>query len=620
MRKILYISILISALAVSYSCQKAEDFLDKKPLGEYSEVDVWSDLNLIETFVNGIYKNAMGWPFAIERLSDYSDESHFTPDWSVTNFNKSLMTQDDLQGWAVDWATPHTMSLRWDPLYLNVRRTNIFFNKIDEAVVNDESDQLYKDRLMGETYFLRGLTYQKLVCLFGGVPIITKAYTLTDDLTVPRNTYEECINYIVGQLDSAAIFLPEANGGSDLGRATKGAALALKARVLLYAASDLHHLMSDYAPGFSNPELLGYTGGSQQARWQDAKDAAQDVIDLGMYDLYKKDPGPSDSIAQNLVDYFSSEAQTEEDILLQYFSTKTDQEGWAYYNPALYCGPNGYHNWGNNCPLGDLVDDYEMRDGTSFDWTDPIHKANPYANRDQRLYATVLYEGVQWRTRPADGLSIDPYSKIQVGLVWDLAGANKLKAGLDTREGPIENWNGGYTGYYVRKFVDPTLDPQYVSQEVPFRHIRYAEILLNYAEACIELGEDGNARDAINLIRKRAGQPDITESGDALRDRYRHERRVELAYEDHRFWDVRRWVIGDAAYHQTHAVSVKYFVNAISVDSYRQPDGSTWGDPVFEKIDNPAGDQRTWDDKCYFFPIMRDEMGRNPELIQNPGY
>jgi hypothetical protein len=129
--------------------------------------------------------------------------------------------------------------------------------------------------------------------------------------------------------------------------------------------------MSDYAPGYSNPELLGYTGGSQQARWQAAKDAAQDVIDLGLYDLYKKEPGASDSIAQNFVEYFSSEAQTEEDILVQYFSTKTD-EGWAHYNPALYCGPNGYHNWGNNCPLGDLVDDYEMRDGTSFDWTNPV--------------------------------------------------------------------------------------------------------------------------------------------------------------------------------------------------------------------------------------------------------
>ena len=615
MRKTLYIWIFLSILALSYSCEKAEDFLDKKPLGEYSEVDVWSDLALAETFVNGIYKNALGWPFAIERLSDYSDESHFTPDWGVTNFNKSLMTQDDWQGWSWGWATPNTLHLRWDPLYLNVRRANIFFSKIGGLQTDDTE---WKNNLIGQTYFLRAYTYHMLTTMFGGVPIITKAYGLNDNFEVPRNTYEECINYIMGQLDSAVMFLPETQ--AHLGRVTRGAAMALKSRVLLYAASDLHHQMSTYAPGYAHPELLGYTGGSQQTRWQAAKDAAQDVIDLEIYDLYKADPSPGDSIAQNFVDFFTTQGETEEDILLQCFNTKSTAEGWAHYNPALYCGPNGYHNWGNNCPLGDLVDDYEMKDGTSFDWTNPTHQANPYANRDQRLYATVLYEGVQWRTRPADGLEIDPYSKIQVGYVYNTDGVTMLKAGLDTRKGPIEDWNGGYTGYYARKFVNPALDPQYVAQEVPFRHIRYAEILLNYAEACIELGEDGPARDAINLIRKRAGQPPITESGDALRQRYRHERRIELAYEDHRFWDVRRWLTGSAAYHQTHAVSVRYQVAASSVDSYRQPDGTTWGNPVYEVIDNPAGDQRAWNDKCYFFAIYRDELGKNPQLIQNPGY
>jgi hypothetical protein len=144
--------------------------------------------------------------------------------------------------------------------------------------------------------------------------------------------------------------------------------------------------------------------------------------------------------------------------------------------------------------------------------------------------------------------------------------------------------------------------------------------LLNFAEACIELGDEGPARDAINQIRARAGQPAITESGDALRQRYRQERRIELAYEDHRFWDLRRWVAGPEGYHQTHAVSVTYQVSATSLDGYRQPDGSTWGDPVFERITNPAGDQRAWDDKTYFFAITRDEMGKNPALIQNPGY
>ncbi|NJO69154.1 MAG: hypothetical protein HC830_07620 [Bacteroidetes bacterium] len=133
MRKNINILLILLIVAVSFSCENKDDFLNKQPLGDYSETAVWSDPNLVETFVNSMYRNALGFPFAIERLSDYSDESFFTPDWDVTNFNKSLMTSDDLLGWDVDWGngdpTAHTLHYRWGPLYSNVRRTNIFFNK-----------------------------------------------------------------------------------------------------------------------------------------------------------------------------------------------------------------------------------------------------------------------------------------------------------------------------------------------------------------------------------------------------------------------------------------------------------------------------------------------------------
>lgn len=614
MRKKLNILMILFIIAINFSCENKDDFLNKQPLGDYSETAVWSDPNLIETFVNSMYRNALGFPFSIERLSDYVDESHFTPDWDVLNFNKSLMTSDGLQGWQVDWATPHTLHFRWSPLYANARRTNIFFSKIG-TVKSD--NQAMIDRLKGEAYFMRAWTYFYLTNLYGGVPIIMKAYGLNDEFEVPRNTYEECINFIVGQIDSAALFLPE--NAPSKGRVYKGAALALKSRVLLYAASDLHNSQKNsvVAAGFSNPDLLGYIGGDATARWTAAKNAAKAVIDLGKFDLYKKNPAPGDSVAQNFVEFFTSKG-TEEDILLQFFTPKTDED-WDGYNPALYSGPNGYHNWGNNCPLGELVDEYEMKDGSTFSWSNPAQKANPYVNRDARFYATVLYEGVQWRVRPSDALKIDPFSKIQVGHVFDLTG-KMIKAGLDTREGPIEDWNGGKTGYYLRKFNDPTIDPQYVKQDVPFKHIRYGEIILNYAEACNELTQDVEARTYLNMIRKRAGQPDVdaTVTGDALRKAIRHERRIEMAYEDHRFWDVRRWLIADQSYVQTHGVDVRY-VAAGTVDAYRKPDGSTWGDPLFEKKE-VFGDARAFDKKIYFFPIMRDEMNKNTKLIQNPGY
>jgi len=614
MKKIFNLLMLVSFVTIFSSCTKTDEFLDKKPLGDYSEDAVWGDPALVETFINSMYRNALGFPFSIERLSDYSDESHFTPDWDVTNFNKSLMTSDGLQGWEVSWATPHTLHFRWDPLYANVRRASIFFSKIN----NVPGDKAVIDNLKGQAYFLRAWTYFYLTNLYGGVPIITKVYGLSDDYTIARNTYDECMKFVIGQVDSAAMYLPDTYATN--GRVTKGAALALKSRVLLYAASDLHNSAKNsvVTSGFSKPDLLGYVGGDATARWTAAKAAAKAVIDLNKYSLYKASPAATDSVANNFVELFTSKG-TSEDILLQFFTPKTNED-WQGYNPALYCGPNGYHNWGNNCPLGDLVDDYEMKDGSKFDWSNAQHKANPYLKRDARLYATVLYEGVQWRKRPDDALKIDPFSKIQVGRVYDASG-NMIRAGLDTREGPIEDWNGGKSGYYLRKYVDPSVDPQYVKQDVPFKHIRYAEILMNYAEACIELGQDAEARTYINMIRTRAGQPALaaTLTGDALRQAYRHERRVEFAYEDQRFWDVRRWVIGAAAYHQTSRVDVRYETTETTVPSYRKADGTTYGTPIYSKADL-GGDARAWNNKCYFFPIMRNEMNKNTLLVQNPGY
>ncbi|HAQ19159.1 MAG TPA: RagB/SusD family nutrient uptake outer membrane protein [Prolixibacteraceae bacterium] len=615
MKKIFNILMIVSVISFVSSCTNTEDFLDKKPLGDYSEIDVWSDPALIETFVNSMYRDALGLPFTVILLSNYVDESNLAWDWDVNNFNKSLMTSDGLYGWATSWTAQYTRHFQWAPLYANVRRTNIFFSKIN-SVKSDDKAKL--DDLKGQAYFMRAWTYFYLTNLYGGVPIITKVYGLNDEFTVARNSYDESIKFIVGQLDSAVMNLPAVYVTN--GRVTKGAALALKSRVLLYAASDLHNSAKNsvVTSGFSKPELLGYVGGDATARWTAAKAAAKAVIDLNKYSLYKSSPAATDSVAQNFVELFTSKG-TSEDILLQFFTPKTD-EGWDGYNPGLYSGPNGYHNWGANAPLGDLVDDYEMKDGSKFDWNKPAHKANPYLKRDARFYATILYEGVQWRKRPSDGLAIDPFSKIQVGYVYDQSG-KMIKAGMDTRSGPIEDWNGGKTGYYVRKYIDPSVDPQYVKQDVPFKYFRYGEILLNYAEACIELGQDAEARTYINMIRTRAGQPVIAASvtGDALKEAYRHERRIELAYEDQRFWDVRRWLIGPVAYKQTSSVDVRYITTETSVPAYRKTDGSTYGAPIFSKKDTP-GDARAWLNKAYFFPIMRDEMNKNTLLVQNPGY
>ncbi|HEX2976132.1 MAG TPA: RagB/SusD family nutrient uptake outer membrane protein [Bacteroidales bacterium] len=596
MRSKIYFLITLTVMFMT-GCSK--DFLDTKPLTEFSDVDVWKDPALVETFINQIYWR-LDEPASNGRLkSNIVDEAHYRGNGASLNFNKSLLTVDQIPG----WSTPSRYRA-WNDIYKTIRYCNLFFANVDKVpfdntIVDGKSQ---KDRMMGEVYFLRAYLYHELTSVYGGVPIIKNAYTLTDEFNIARNTYEECVSFMVEDLDLAAGLLPTVQSGNNKGRATKGAAMALKSRVLLYAASDLYN--TTVFPGYDHPELIGYVGGSRTARWTAAKNAAKDVMDLGIYSLFKATPAPGDSVAKNLADLFIAK-DTEEDIFIKYFTSNQQQL------LGLVSGPNGWHNWGTNAPLSDMVDDYEMKDGTKFSWTNPEHAAAPYKNREPRFYASILYEGAVWKKRPADVERIDPVGVIQVGTwqKWDAAsGTMKLSYGLDTRKSVIEDWNGGYPGYYLRKFQDPAVDAQYFYQTVPWRWIRYGEVLLNYAEACIELGQDDEAKLYLNQIRKRAGMPPITETGAALKQRYRHERRIELAFEEQRFFDVRRWVIGPQAYHPVKYVEVIYKMN---------PDHTTATVPT---ITPKTLETWVWQDKAYFFPILRDEMNKNNLLIQNPGY
>ena len=220
---------------------------------------------------------------------------------------------------------------------------------------------------------------------------------------------------------------------------------------------------------------------------------------------------------------------------------------------GLYSSPNGYYGWGTNAPIGEMVDAFEMADGTAFSWSNAAHAQAPYAKRDPRFYATILYNGAKWRERPQDVKGIDPHNIIQTG-VWKRWNATTNTAydqyGVDTRNSPIENWNGSYTGYYCRKYVDPGVNVQYVRQPVTWRYMRYAEVLLNFAEASNEYeGPTQKVYDAVELVRRRAGlSPYELPEGltkEQMREAIRAERRIELAFEGHRFWDVRRWKIAE---------------------------------------------------------------------------
>lgn len=589
-------SIVLASLAVT-SC--SDSLLDTEPSTEYSDPTVWRDPALVEAFVNQIYFR-LDEPFQGGRFKAcLVDEAHYRGNSGSLDFNNSLLTPDNLPGWS---AACRYRS--WDDLYKTVRSCNLFFKNVDQVefstgLVDGKTE---KDRMMGEVTFLRALVYFNLVSTYGGVPLITDVYELSDDFSVKRSTFAECMDFIVNSCNEAAALLPDRNTGENYGRATRGAALALKSRALLYAASDLYN--TTVFPDYANQELVRYTDGDRRARWQAAKDAAKAVIDLNMYQLYKPEPAPGDSVAQNIVDLFLSKENVE-DIFVKFFTSVTGQM------TGLYTAPNGYHGWGSNAPLADLVDDYEMADGSKFDWNNPQHAAHPYLNREPRFYANILYEGAPWGTRPDDVQGLDPYNRLQVGTWhrWNSeTNSEYLQFGVDTRQSTVENWNGSYTGYYSRKFVDPAVNVQFYYQTATWRFFRYTEILLNYAEACIELSEDAEACKYINMIRTRAGLPSIQATGEALKEKYRHERRIELSFEDHRFFDVRRWMIAPTVYKPASRAVVEYLLN---------PDHTTATEPT---IRHEVWEQRSWNNKAYFLPILRGEMDKNNQLIQNPGY
>lgn len=589
--KYILFSFLMSLFVIS-SC--SDNFLETEPLDEFADGAVWGDQSLSQAFINNIYER-LDQTFTQGRLKAMIvDEAHYRGNTASLQFNRSQLTADGIPAWGNNQSFSS-----WNDLYKSIRFANMFLENADRI----PAEEHVLNRMKGEAFFLRAYLYHQLMRQYGGVPIISRVYGLVDEFTVPRSTLEETVDFIIADLDQAVDLLPESYSGNDIGRATRGAALALKSRVLVRAASDLYN--TTVFPDYSHPELISFVGGSRTERWQAAKDASKAVMDLGLYSLYKADPAPGEDIVENINQLFISK-NNEEDIFLRYFTLKDNVQ------IGLVSGPNGWHNWGTNAPLGDLVDDYAMADGSRFDWSNPVHAARPYENREPRFYATILYEGAKWRPRPEYLRAEEPEGIIQVGKweIWDAAtNSVQIKHGLDTRQSPIENWNGSYTGYYSRKFIDPQYDHQYIRQDVPYRFIRYTEVVLNYVEACIELGEYEEARLHLNSVRRRAGLPPVTESGDALRDIYRLERRIELALEDHRIWDVRRWVAGPEAYDKS--------VTRAEVVYKLLPNKTTDSIPTITHV--PL-ESHEWIDKAYFFPILRDELNRNELLIQNPGY
>lgn len=625
MRKIKFLlGSVVLLSSVVFSCD--DSFLETRPQDRISSAATWDDGALSEAFLFNVYSFLGYGGFEEQALASYTDEAMFThAGRNINTFTEGSETPSNMA-----W---QSNTYEWGRMYLAIRQANTAIENIPTATFDN---QALKDRLLGEAHFLRAFYYHQLLRYYGGVPLIDKPYGLNEDYEVARNTFEENVNFIVADLDKAAQLLT----GKPVtpGRASNLSALALKARVLLYAASDLHDqgkvsAKSSVLANYPNKELVMYTSGSQQSRWQAARAAAKAVLDLAPgYKLDLNAPVSADEGTKNYVALAMgggsavADPAAASDLLFyrtlnaQFTAESNWPLGGLHY--GINNGPNGYNNWGGNTPIQQLVDDFEMMDGSKFDWNNPEHAKQPYSNRDPRFDASILHDGSNWKPRPASVSGLDPNNQIQTGYYED--GSGGTIPGVDTRLSSVENWNGTRTHYYTRKFIDPNPalpDNQSNVQLIPWPFIRVTEMAFAYAEASLALGDEAEARKWLNRIRFRAGMPEITDSGQALWSRLINERRIELQYEEHRYHDARRWLIAPE--------TLGRGIQAIRVDAKLKPGGKaqvpyrydpTNYDYTYTVVNNTQNETRTWRDKMYYRPISRDEINRNSKLIQNPGY
>lgn len=582
----LYIKYLTIGLMATTMLASCADILDKKPLTEISDNDLWSDPALLKAFVNSRY-NQVGVNGAESMQSSIVDETELTWLRGCETHNFARLSPTDLGRMNGAWWGWDNRS--WSTKWTNISNCNIFFERVDNVGFTDEAE---KTKLVGQVRFIRAFEYWDLIARWGAMPIITKSFSIDDRDEIvdqKRNTYKECIDFLVGELDQAAKELPANWSGDDYGRATSVAALALKSRILLYAASPLMN------EDVKIPEV-GYTT-PEPDRWQKAAKAATEALDAAQaagYELYNLDGDPSKNYQMIFMDNTAANKET----LFARMGTNS-AGGESISSCDQYNNPNGYGGWGGNCPLQELVDAYEVvKDGVAskFDWNNPEEKANPYANRDPRFYATILYDGAKWMTR-----NVETYFDVD-------SNGNITGGGKDTKFGN-DSWNASPTGYNMKKFMDEG----YALNSWNFCarnwiHLRMAELYLNKAEALFHTGDEEGAREALKPVRQRAGMPAVTATGADLLEAIKNERRIEFAFEEHRYFDVRRW-----------KEAPKYFgstVHAITIKKY--PDGKKTYE--VDKLRSDVGGDRKWDDKMYWLPISKSEMDKNPNLVQNPGY
>lgn len=583
-------ALLVGSSLLFSSCG---DFLDKQPDDMLTLDQVFANEAENKRYLANVYSYFIDESGPYESLTPASDEADFV--WTgiaANNINNG------------SWNPTSIPYNTFSNYYRGIRSATVYMDRAAECKECDKNNPGITTQYRAEARALRAFYYFCLLRQFGPVPILDKPIPVdaqVSDTQIPRASYDECVDYIIRELDEAVKDLPVVQPvKTEYGRVDKRFVYALKSRVLLYAASPLWNGNQDYAD-FKNPDGKALVNTNYDAnKWKKAADAAKRIIDMMPEGLFKK---------------FTSSGELDPYLSYQelFFERWNKEVIWARpgnntNNFQKHAAPRQVTGWNGASPTQQLVDAYHMANGKQIQEPESGYveegfstsataftKAgtwNMYVGREPRFYVSVLYNGADWKYKGANGNTI-----------------TKVELYATGRSGKNGSHDHTPTGYLITKFSSPASDVQngrYAPQAFIF--FRLAEMYLNYAEALNE-HQPGHPDIAtyVNLVRERAGLPALPEGLDQeqMRERIRHERRIELAFEGHRVFDTRRWKIAE----QTDGGPM-YGMNVSAGNSFA--DVSFYRRSIFET--------RIFNKKHYLWPIPQSEVERNKAMVQNPGW
>lgn len=606
--------LIVLGIFTMISC---EDYLEKQPQDILLDDQVWNDPELAKSVLANLYNRLQ--PFA--GLDDA---------WAdVTDTDLAIWSGQPIQQWRNERQNfPNNFRGQWR--YGLIRDIQIFLEKVGASSEFSEED---KTRLLAEGRFIRAFVYFQHVRSMGGVPLVLQSFTYegTDSveaMQIPRSTEEEIYDFISTELDEIKDLLPQS--GESKTRANRWMALALKSRAMLYAASIAKYNNLMASPIATPGGEVGIPAVRAQDYYSQSLAASQEIIQSGEYELYNSNPDKK----LNFYELFTNKQGNPEVIWANDYTLEGKYHSFTFENipRSMRENPNGSSGI---TPTLHLVESYDYLDGSEGELKNRTEDGayvfydNPNAifeNKDARLWGTVIYPGAEFRNTP---VSIQAGVMVWNGSTFEIKTSNTLgdkhedgglMVGADGPTGTVPFATN--TGFYTRKYLDSRSGSGVPNEgsDVWWIRFRLGEIVLNAAEASFELGQPDQAVAYLNQLRERAGFAANSLSVETLTmDKIQEERMLELAFEDHRWWDIKRWRIAHQIYNGN---SDSPIAMARALWPYRVVDP---GNPerhnkyVFEKRIAPRFNQPLFFQMGnYYSAIPQDALNANPLLVRNP--